>query len=159
MKPGSEYLLAMLMMLSATEVAPSFASSLAKKSPQQTEGARFRQDPLTSSSVTVTATVTVMVTESVDEVPELPTSFSLAQNYPNPFNSTTRIPYSLGTRAHVQLEVFNSLGQRIEVLVDETQEMGEYTYTWSHMHPPSGVWYYRLQAGTFSQTRMMHLLK
>ena len=94
----------------------------------------------------------------------LPTSFTLGQNYPNPFNPSTIIPYQVPTAAHVRLEVFNVLGQRVATLVDEDQSAGVHTAVWdatdaSGRAVGAGVYFYRLSsAGQPALTRRMVLL-
>ena len=85
--------------------------------------------------------------------------FSLAQNYPNPFNPITKIKYSIPKSSQVKLKIFNTLGQEIEILVSEEKSVGTYEITWYASNLPSGVYFYRLQAGDFVQTRKMILLK
>ena len=95
---------------------------------------------------------------------DLPTSFALEQNYPNPFNPTTRIKFALPVAAQVKLEVFNVLGQSVAVLVDERLEAGYQVIEWNgrieddHL-AASGVYFYRLRADSFVETRKMILLK
>ena len=91
-------------------------------------------------------------------------NFSLSQNYPNPFNPTTKIKYSIPSlnmkhAATVKLTIFNVLGNEIETLVNETKSSGEYEVNFNAGNLPSGVYYYRLQAGDFSQTKKLVLLK
>jgi hypothetical protein len=89
-----------------------------------------------------------------------PTSFRLAQNYPNPFNPTTTIAFSLPRREHVRLEVFDILGRRVSVLVDESRPQGSYQLQiTSRTLPSSGVYLYRMIAGPFVSTRPMILLR
>ena len=86
-------------------------------------------------------------------------TFSLAQNYPNPFNPTTTISYSIPARAFVSLQVFDVLGKRIATLVDEYREAGTYAVHFDASNLPSGMYFYRLQAGNFTQTRKLLLMK
>lgn len=88
-----------------------------------------------------------------------PSSFSLDQNYPNPFNPSTVIPYALGTGTHVRLSVFSPLGQEMRVLVDQYQDAGEYRSTFDGSGLASGMYYYRLTAGQFTQTRKLILVR
>ena len=112
----------------------------------------------------------------------VPTTFSLSQNYPNPFNPTTTITYSLPVESerlkvkgkssfnlepltlNITLKVFNILGQEVRTLVDRIQEPGYYTVTWdgkdgSGAIAASGIYFYRLTAGSFSAARNMVLMK
>ena len=88
----------------------------------------------------------------------VPKDFALWQNYPNPFNPSTTIRYSLVTSADVSLTVFNSLGQVVAKLVDEREESGIHQVKWVSSKP-SGVYFYRFEAGSFTETRSMLLLK
>jgi len=89
----------------------------------------------------------------------LPTVFGLSQNYPNPFNPATTFEYALPERSHVKLEIFNVLGQRVVTLLDETQEPGYKGLTWNAPNLASGVYFYRLTAGDFCETKRMMVLK
>ncbi len=93
------------------------------------------------------------------EEASLPTGFSLSQNYPNPFNPTTEIRFSLAAASPVTLEVYNTLGQLVETLVDDDLEAGEHTFQWNTPGLASGVYYYRLQVDEFAETRKMLLMK
>ncbi len=94
-----------------------------------------------------------------DATAGIPTNFALYQNYPNPFNPTTTITYDLPLRANVKLVVYNVLGQKIAILVDEVQEPGRYNVTFDASNLPSGVYFYRLEADKFVQTKKMLLVK
>ena len=99
-------------------------------------------------------------TTSVREVTsELPSSFSLAQNYPNPFNPMTVIEYTLPVRSEVNLIIYSILGEKVTRLADEVQPAGYHKVTWNAVNMASGIYFYRLQAGDFVQTRKMVLLK
>jgi hypothetical protein len=102
---------------------------------------------------------------------QVPASFSLAQNYPNPFNPTTNIGFSVpdnGTRSRppradgegfVSLRVYDLLGREVSVLVNENLKPGVYERTFDGAELPSGVYFYRLEAGGFMQARRLILLK
>jgi len=97
---------------------------------------------------------------SVENTPtELPSSYSLHQSFPNPFNPSTTIRFSLPKGAHVTVTVFNSLGQYIAVLVQGEQEAGNHEVRFDASHLPSGVYFYRMQAGDFIKTRTFVLLR
>jgi len=89
----------------------------------------------------------------------LPRHFSLQQNYPNPFNPTTTIRYGLPNRSLVALAVFNILGQQVASLVHGPQEAGSYEVKFDGSNLASGVYFYRLTAGDFVQSRKLLLLK
>jgi hypothetical protein len=98
-----------------------------------------------------------MVTVKVGDL--VPTEYSLGQNYPNPFNPTTSVAYSLPEEARVKLEVYNTLGQVVTVLVDGQQEAGYHQVEWNAGEMPSGVYFYRITANSFTATRSMVLMK
>jgi len=94
----------------------------------------------------------------------LPTEFSLSQNVPNPFNPSTGISFALPKDAKVNLSIYNVLGQHVVTLVDETMRAGNQTVSWdgldaSGSQVASGVYFYKLRAGDFSDTKKMLLLK
>lgn len=89
----------------------------------------------------------------------LPIQYNLAQNYPNPFNPVTTIEYALPQASKVKIEVYNVIGQKIATLVNSKQGAGYHTVTWDASDVSSGVYFYRLTADDFSQTRRMVLMK
>lgn len=89
----------------------------------------------------------------------IPAKFSLNQNYPNPFNPTTTIKYNLKNSGHVLLTIYNLNGQVVETLVNRYQKTGEHKVVWQPKGLASGLYYYRLQAGEFSETKKFILLK
>jgi Secretion system C-terminal sorting domain len=89
---------------------------------------------------------------------KLPTSFALAQNYPNPFNPSTNISFSLIQKSDYTLTIYNVSGQVVKTF-SGTHEAGTYEETWDAGASASGVYYYKLVAGSFSQTKKMVLLK
>lgn len=91
--------------------------------------------------------------------PAIPNEWSLNQNYPNPFNASTMISFALPADAHVRLDVYNILGQRVTTLKDEFLPAGYHSVTWKDDQIASGVYFYRLQTDEFTQTRKMTLLK
>jgi hypothetical protein len=87
--------------------------------------------------------------------PGLPTDPVLEQNYPNPFNPLTRIEFGLKSGGEASLAIYDLLGRRVSTLMDETKPPGRYAVTFHADRLASGVYFYRLQAGSFSQTRKM----
>ena len=97
---------------------------------------------------------------SVEEIsPTIPEYFEMKQNYPNPFNPSTKISYTIPERGNVSLKVFNLLGSQVAELVNGEIEAGSYVITFNASNLPTGTYFYRLQAGSFAQTRKMILLK
>ena len=94
---------------------------------------------------------------SVDDFQELPSTVVLDQNYPNPFNPETNIGYTLSITADVELSIYNMYGQKVATLVDRNQSPGAYTVRWDATDVASGIYLYRLQAGSFELTRRMVL--
>jgi len=94
-----------------------------------------------------------------EKIAQAPARFELGQNYPNPFNPTTVISYQLPTIAVVTLKVYDVLGREIKTLVDERQSAGTYSATFDAADLASDVYFYRLQASSFSQTKKMILVK
>jgi photosystem II stability/assembly factor-like uncharacterized protein len=90
---------------------------------------------------------------------DIPGRFSLEQNYPNPFNSMTKIQFSISNTQFTILKVFNLLGQEVATLINEHLEPGVYERTFDAGHLPSGVYLYRLSAGSFLQTKKLVLMR
>jgi hypothetical protein len=89
----------------------------------------------------------------------LPEAYNLSQNFPNPFNPSTLIEFTLQKSGRTSLEVYNMLGQKVATLVNEQLGAGNYRYTWNAAGLPSGIYFYRIQSGTFNETKKMMLLK
>lgn len=89
----------------------------------------------------------------------LPTHSELLQNYPNPFNPSTRIAYSVLNEGAVSLVVYDLLGREVATLVRETKQPGRYSVTWSAEGMPSGMYFYRLHAGPYGETKTMVLMR
>lgn len=102
------------------------------------------------------ASTEVGIEEELDFLPE---KYSLSQNHPNPFNPVTKIEYSLPQSEDVSLIVYNLLGGEVARLIDERKQSGNYSVNWDASNLSSGIYFYRLQAGDFVQTRKMLLLK
>ncbi|HEY6907478.1 MAG TPA: T9SS type A sorting domain-containing protein [Ignavibacteriaceae bacterium] len=94
-----------------------------------------------------------------DQAGRLPSDFNLAQNYPNPFNPSTMINFSIPREEYVSLLVFNSLGQKVAELVNETEPAGNYSVNFNPGPLASGVYLYELKAGSFIQSKKMMLVK
>ena len=90
---------------------------------------------------------------------EVPEQFVLSQNYPNPFNPSTAIKFDIPKSSPVKLSVFDVTGREIEVLVNENLSAGSYSVSWDAGKVSSGIYFYRLTAGDFVQTKKMMLIK
>ncbi|MBN2029648.1 T9SS type A sorting domain-containing protein, partial [bacterium] len=88
-----------------------------------------------------------------------PDYFALGQNYPNPFNPSTSIDYQLPEKVFVTLKIFDILGNEVETLVNGSQHAGNHSVQFNASNLPSGVYYYRLEAGMNQETRKLLLLK
>jgi len=94
-----------------------------------------------------------------EDVAYAPKIFLLSQNYPNPFNSITNIQYQLSAASEVLLTIYNIRGQEVLRLVESDQPAGYHQITWNAANVASGMYFYRLWAGNFVQTRKMILLR
>ncbi len=90
---------------------------------------------------------------------EIPEKYELLQNYPNPFNPTTNFGFRIADFGLVRLTVFDALGGEVTSLVNQQLNPGTYEVSWDASVYPSGVYYYRLESGSFTQTRKMVLIK
>jgi hypothetical protein len=97
--------------------------------------------------------------DEVEVTNPAPTDYALHQNFPNPYNPTTTISYSLPVKAQVELIVYNTLGESIVQLVNEKKEAGSYSAKFDAENLPSGIYFYRLQSGSFVDTKKMILLR
>ena len=89
----------------------------------------------------------------------LPKSYSLSQNYPNPFNPTTNIQYEIPYDGNVQITVYDAIGRNVETLVNALQTAGRYSVVWNAAKYSSGVYYCKMETGSFSETRKLVLMK
>jgi hypothetical protein len=89
----------------------------------------------------------------------IPGEYSLEQNYPNPFNPTTTINFSIPKEGLVKLKIYSTLGEEIETLVNEIKHAGNYNFALNASALPSGVYFYKLESGSFVETKKMILLK
>ncbi len=96
---------------------------------------------------------------AVDDNEQSPARFALEQNYPNPFNPTTEIKYQISEGSHVTLKVFDMVGREVATLVNEEMTAGNYKATFNSTGLASGVYFYRLGAGSFTRTKKMVLMR
>jgi hypothetical protein len=98
--------------------------------------------------------------EDLYQLPDVPKEFALSQNYPNPFNPTTTIEFAITEPGEVNIDIFNTLGQRVETLVNKRLNPGTYRVIWNA--PPylsSGLYFYRIKTGEFTETKKMVRVK
>jgi len=113
---------------------------------------------------TLTGTYSLNLTRirtTVEEQPALvlPVVFELKQNYPNPFSFTTTIDYQLPRVTHVKLSVYDILGQEVAVLVNEEKQAGIYQASFDAINIANGIYFYRLQAVGFAETKKLRILR
>ena len=121
----------------------------------------FVQDPTTKN---IYAAAVVPMDPSVSALPGentngTPTAFKLLQNFPNPFNPVTTIRFVLAKQAHVELTVYDASGKRIRTLVNNKLKTGEHAVRFDASDLASGVYFYRIKTGSFSETKKMLLIK
>ncbi|MEX0685134.1 MAG: T9SS type A sorting domain-containing protein [Balneolales bacterium] len=122
------------------------------------DGISFVAQPLSLTMLTFD-NITLTSMEETGKNTELPENYKLHQNFPNPFNPSTEISYQLSTDSDVNFEVFNMLGQRVANLVNQRQAAGVHRITFDASELPSGIYFYRLKAGTFMDSKKMMLMK
>ena len=110
--------------------------------------------PVHQRSVSITVSGPTSITGS-----ETPVSFKLEQNYPNPFNPVTRINYSIAKVSDVKITVFNTLGKQVASFLNEKQDPGSHFVLFNANSLSTGVYYYKIEAGSFSDVKKMILMK
>ncbi|OGU33299.1 MAG: hypothetical protein A2057_10785 [Ignavibacteria bacterium GWA2_35_9] len=105
------------------------------------------------------AVVTFVNSTSVEEKNSSHLEFHLYQNYPNPFNPLTSIEYRVGSIEYVIIKIYDILGNEVATLVDEEKPAGTYEVTWNANGLSSGVYFYQLKAGEFTQTKKLVLMR
>ena len=130
-----------------TDAAYSASETYYRLEQVDLDGTSSFSDPVQPAGVT-----------SVDERP-LPKSFAMDQNYPNPFNPTTNIGYAVPKESHVTIVLYNVIGQKVATLVDEVKPAGFYSARVNGASLASGMYIYRMSAGTFSSIKKMMLVK
>ena len=93
-----------------------------------------------------------------DDAP-IASRYELGQNYPNPFNPTTHIRFNIPETANAKLTVFNVMGEEVATLVNGVMQAGGHTVSWNAASMPTGVYFYQLESGNFSQTKKLLLVK
>ena len=112
-----------------------------------------------NDSLTIEDPPNLNVITDVEAQSALPATYALEQNYPNPFNPSTVLTYSLPEKAHVRIEVFNLLGERVASLFDQEQFAGVHSVVWNARGVGSGIYFAKMQAGSFTEVRKMVLLR
>jgi hypothetical protein len=107
----------------------------------------------------VNASGNLGIVTTVGAEPGIVRDFVLQQNYPNPFNPSTTIQFALASASYVTLKIFNILGQEVATLINEKREAGQHTVQWDARNLASGVYFYKLQAGIFMETKKLVLVK
>ncbi len=130
--------------------SPGYQSNDASASPSYDASG----SPLNTSVSLSVQTITAVTTTTT-----VPVKYALNQNYPNPFNPTTRISFSVPNRVKVTLIIYNVLGQEIATLVNSIYNAGTYSIDFNASRLSSGLYFYRIQAGEFSSTKKMILMK
>jgi hypothetical protein len=100
-----------------------------------------------------------MITSVERSAADLPSSFALGQNYPNPFNPSTTIKYELPKSSMVKLSVYDILGREVATLVNELKQPGTYAVQFDASSVTSGVYFYRMHAGGYTDTRKLLVLR
>jgi PKD repeat protein len=117
-----------------------------------------------NESAGTTQNVEITNVVGIAEGTNLPDKFELSQNYPNPFNPVTSIRYALPEQSMVKLTIYDMLGQEVITLVNKTEEAGYKSVNWNGLNQhgqlvSTGIYFYRIQAGTFLQIRKMIFIK
>ncbi len=107
----------------------------------------------------MTGTIIVTPKTGIKEISGQANTFALSQNYPNPFNPVTQIRFSIPSAGFVNLSVFDLSGRKVAELVNGTSKAGEYSVDFNASGLSSGVYFYRLSAGNFTEVKKMTLLK
>ncbi len=101
----------------------------------------------------------IIITEIEEDKNTMPNEYALSQNYPNPFNPNTKIKYSIPEMGSVALKVFDVLGNEVATLISEEKPAGSYEVEFNGLELSSGIYFYKLQSGSFVETKKMILLK
>ncbi|MBN2413019.1 T9SS type A sorting domain-containing protein, partial [candidate division KSB1 bacterium] len=116
------------------------------------------------AATTVDGLFTVSEGNAINKENEIPKEFSISQNYPNPFNPSTKIKYSLPQNSQVNITIYNINGKVVETIINNFQMQGTYEINWQgtdneNHKVPSGIYFYRIEAGHFIEIRKMTLVK
>ncbi len=114
--------------------------------------------PMGVGQIIQVPSITTNIKESEVEESQIPNRYKLEQNYPNPFNPSTKIRWQLPVGSNTTLRVFNILGKEVETLVNEYKPAGKYETEFNAANLPSGVYFFRLKAGSYAETKKMILI-
>jgi hypothetical protein len=103
--------------------------------------------------------ITINPQTCIGDNSKLPRKFELMQNYPNPFNSSTTIEYGLLEAEYLRIEIYDLLGRKVETMVNKKMQAGVHQVLWDASEQSSGVYFYRIETGDFTETRKMILVK
>jgi len=109
-----------------------------------------------SDAITIKYSQPIGITSNYNKLQE---RYVLEQNYPNPFNPTTNIKFEISKISNVKLTIYDALGREVETLVNEGLKAGTYQADWDASNYSSGMYYYRIVAGDFTDTKKMILIK
>ncbi len=146
-------------MFAAGNVAPGTYSLIVEKAGYNSPSGAVTVSPVDYSVTVPDITLSPDVSTGVDTAPDVATMLRLEQNYPNPFNPSTVIRYALASPVKVSLKVFNLLGEEVGSLVNALQPAGNYQVQFDGRSLASGVYFFRLQAGSFTEVKRMVLMK
>jgi len=118
----------------------------------------WAQNSISDSNMSFYDSYSIIITDKKDEIAVLG-EYILEQNYPNPFNPKTTIMYQIKERTNVELKIFDVLGREVETILNNQQDAGTYKLEFNAEKLSSGVYFYRVHAGNFIQTRKMILIK
>ena len=116
-------------------------------------------DPDASDPEWVPANILILGAKDDNSTAQIPAEYNLSQNYPNPFNPETIINYQLTMNNYVTIKVYDILGREVATLVNEEKPAGKYSLNFDASKLSSGIYFYRIKAGSFTQTRKMILLR
>ena len=122
-------------------------------------GSAYAMSGLGNVTVGYESSTNITLRLSGDGKGTVPGSFALHQNYPNPFNPTTNFGFRIVDFGFVSFKVYDVLGREVATLVNEVKQPGEYTVTWDAAREPSGIYFYKLAAGTYTDCKKMVLIK
>ncbi|MFC1541820.1 T9SS type A sorting domain-containing protein [Candidatus Latescibacterota bacterium] len=134
-----------------------FQESISNTEYDAQAGIYFGDPVYHANEIVVLSSIYVGIITSTEETGQ--SSFSLDQNFPNPFNPVTSIPFTLPSDSHVSLKIFDLRGVTVETLIDNELPEGTHNIQWNAGNYPAGIYLYRLETGSFVQTKKMLLLK